>query len=82
MTWIVSASSNVCQEYIDVLDGINCLLDSEESDRFDESIQEESTVHTRLEEPFECVQVVMSMDMEHQVLMSKEFSQDQGPWIL
>lgn len=52
-----------------MFDGGNGLLSSEESDSFDESLREELAADYRPEEPLEGVQVVMSVDMDHQVLV-------------
>ena len=69
---IMNASPNVCLEWIDVLDGLNGLLDSEESDSFGESIREGSAATERPGVPCECVQVAMPLKKDSQVLVSKE----------
>ena len=58
-----------------MLDGLDGLLDSEESDSFGESIREGSVATDRPGVPFECEQAVMPLEMDSQVLVSKESSE-------
>lgn len=58
-----------------MLDGLNGLLDSEESDSFGESIREGSAAIDRPGVPCECVQVAMPLEMESQLLVSQESSE-------
>lgn len=56
--------------------GLDGLLDSEESDSFDESMREGSaTTNGKPKGPYEYVQFELPVEMDHQVPMSKESSE-------
>ena len=71
---IVSASPNVCLDHVDEFNGLNDLLDSEASDSLDDSEREGLTADNGPVVPYECVQVVMPLEMDSQVLVSEEAS--------
>lgn len=71
---MMNTSPNVCLKSVDVLDGINGLLDSEESDSCDKSMREGLIADDRPRDPFECVRVVILLDMDRQLLVSKDSS--------